>query len=133
MTTTTLESVTATIKDMYPRPGERIKQWVVDAQREYQWELETCPRFFVHRHIDNTGLECRNAGPTPWIHLNHDCCYTCGDMHGLFSVRPETVEWVHEKAKRPPIETDRSKLSDEIAPDTSMTEHPMLAAFKERK
>lgn len=126
-----LQSMSALFKDMYPQPGERIKQWVVDTRREDQWEQKTCPRFETSEHDDNTGIECRNsASKVPWTHLEHDCCNECCSMHEHFQRDAVVRTWLDEKAKRPPICEDRSKLSDEIARDPSVTEHPSLKVFK---
>lgn len=126
-----ITSVAALYKDMYPRPGDRIKQWVVDVRREDAWERETCPRVFVPKHDDNTGLECRNEGPTIWTYLAHDCCSTCCEMHEHAGEQPEIQAWLEEKSKRPPIEKDRTKLSDVIQEDYSLRPHPMLREFKD--
>ena len=118
------------MKDFYPLPGTRLKQYVVDQYREAAWERETCPRFDVEEHDDNTGLRCRNEGPTPWTYLDHDCCHDCGDRHTALRDGPSVRAWLEEKAKRPPIESDRTKLSDEIARDLSLKENPVFAMLK---
>jgi hypothetical protein len=125
----TLESYGSTMKDLYPLPGTVLKQWVVDTYREDKWERETCPRFTVPQHDDNTGTECRNCwGDVMWTMLDHDCCYECGEWHRDFAKRPEVVAWLAERVKRPPIENDRTKLSDQVAkPWPSMKANPWLA------
>lgn len=50
--TASTESTDSLFKDIYPRPGERIKQWVVDVRREDAWARETCPRFTMDPHND---------------------------------------------------------------------------------
>lgn len=111
-------SLDSIMKDLYPMPGQRIKQWVVDRRREDAWAQATCPKFFIPSHVDNTGLECRNAtGLTPWCRLAHDCCQTCDVLEEVLRGRDEVVNWVAERELRPPIESDRSKLSDEVQPD----------------
>lgn len=35
-----------------------------------------------------------------------------------------------ERSRRPPVCADRSVLSDEIAPDLSLTDHPLLKAVR---
>jgi hypothetical protein len=131
MSVVTVESWTGVLKDMYPRPGDRIKQWVVDAGREEKWERETCPRIAMERHDDNTGTECSNSqGTVPWTWLDHHCCYICGDLHEATRSLPTIEAWLAEKAKRPPIESDRSKYSDEIAPDPMAAVHPYLKSLK---
>lgn len=119
----------AVMRDVYPRPGERIKQWVVDTGREQAWERETCPIVTVPDHRDNTGAECRNCGSSAWIYLSHDCCYVCNDQREATATRPDVVAWLAERAARPPIERDHKKLSDEIAPDLSLTAHPTIDAM----
>lgn len=112
-----LVSMSALFKDMYPRPGDRLKQWVVDQRREAKWERETCPRVSIAEHKDNTDAWCRNAGLTPWTFLSHDCCSTCCDLHEATESRADVQAWLAEKAKRPPVEQDRAKLSDEVEPE----------------
>lgn len=125
-----LTTVAELFKDMYPQPGERIKQWVVDSRREDEWERDTCPRFETSEHEDNTGIECRNsASKVLWTHLDHDCCSDCCSMYEALAVDYSVTAWLAEKAKRPPIEADRTKLSDEIQEDWAMREHPLLKAF----
>lgn len=127
----TLTDMNALLKDMFPRPGERVKQWVVDTRREHAWESATSPRFKVVWHLDNTGIECRNsASDAPWSDLDHDCCYFCGDLHEHARELPSVQAWLAEKAKRPPIEQDRTKLSDEIAPDPRLASHPALRMLR---
>lgn len=119
------------LKDMYPRPGDRIKQWVVDERREDKWERETCPKVVVSSHRDNTDAECRNAGAMPWTWLEgHDCCYTCNDLAESLKSREDIAAWLAEKAARPPIEQDRTKFSDEIAEDIAARAHPFYAFTK---
>ena len=118
-------------RDHYPAPGERIKQYVVDGRREAAWERDTCPQFDVDVHEDNTGAGCRNAGLTWWTYLeSHDCCYVCNDAADAARGTPSLESWLLERAKRPPIETDRDKLSDEVQPDYMMLPNPALAFFK---
>lgn len=133
MPISTLTSVTAVMKDLYPRAGDRIKQWVVDDRRENAWERATCPRVKVPAHLDNTEVECRNSGTAAlWIDLNHDCCYTCGDRYEEASTRDDVEAWIEVRGERPPICADRTLLSDEIAPDPSMGNHPLLAMLKRK-
>jgi hypothetical protein len=121
-------SFDVTLKDFYPRPGERIKQYVVETRREYQWEDETCPRVDVPEHDDNTGASCRNVGRAQWRHLDHDCCSTCEALDVETASRTDVQEWLAAKAARPPICSDRTRISDEIAPEwPSLREHPMFA------
>ena len=130
-----VDTVDALLKDMYPLPGTPLKQWVVDQRRESQWESETCPRFTLAEHEDNAGTECRNSlASVPWTHLEHDWCYFCGDLHGRYEKTPEVQAWLAEKAKRPPVCADRSKLSGEVQADyPSMRPHPFFTMLpKER-
>jgi len=129
----TLESFNDALKDLFALPGSRLKQWVADERREIAWENATCPRFTQSEHDDNCDTECRNSMESvPWTHLNHDCCHFCGDMHERLRADAGVVAWLAEKAKRPPVETDRTKYSDEIDPDqpASLTDHPLLRALK---
>lgn len=120
----------ALFKDMYPAAGTRLKRWVVDRRREAAWERDTCPKVHVGGHDDNTGASCRNAGLVPWAYLDHDCCEVCCDLHERLSARTDVAAWLDEKAKRPPIESDRTKLSDEVEPDRHLAPHPMEAFRK---
>jgi hypothetical protein len=123
---TTVTSMNALFKDMYPLPGTRLKQWVVDSRREAAWENDTCPRFDVAEHDDNTGTLCRNVGRVPWTFLNHDCCHTCNEQLEAIENGPQVQAWLAAKAARPPIEQDRSKLSDEVQPDYPPMSNPFL-------
>lgn len=120
------------LKDMYPLPGTRVKQWVVDMRRESAWERETCPRVQVFGHPDNTGVECRNVGSAPWSYLSHDCCSVCNDLLDAVGGRADMAAWTAERAARPPIEQDRSKLSDEVEPAHEMRAHPLLELIPRR-
>jgi len=73
--TSNIVSVDALYRDLYPAAGTRIKQWVVEMQREFAWERETCPRVDVPVHNDNCGGECRNVGTTQWMNLDQDSCH----------------------------------------------------------
>lgn len=118
------------MRDHYPLPGTRLKQYVVDSRREYAWERETAPRIYMKQHADNTGALCRNDGGTPLPFLEHDCCHVCNRMLASVATWPDVAEWLTEKAKRPPVETDREKLSDEIEPDRSFADNPLFAFIK---
>lgn len=122
-------SLRETMRDFYPRAGERLKQYVVDMRRENAWESATCPRVDLAGHEDNTGARCRNEGPTLWTHLDHDCCETCGRRHIFERSRSDITAWIVLRDARPPIEADHANLSDEIEPDRSLEPHPMLAMF----
>lgn len=122
----------AMMKDLYPLPGTRIKQWVVDQRREAAWAAETCPRVGVPRHDDNTGCECRNFGPNLWAWLAHDCCSFCDDLYEYMAGRPDIAAWLVEKAARPAPTSDRSLLSDEIEPDYSLKLNPLFNLVKLR-
>lgn len=114
-----LTSVSALLKDLYVQPGDRLKQWVVDSRRESEWESRTCPLVAVEVHDDNTGSQCRNTYATAmqWRRLTHDCCHTCNKLQDANEQRPDIAEWLIEKSKRPPIEKDHSKYSDEVQAD----------------
>lgn len=117
----------AILKDVYAPPGTRLKQWVVNVRTVHAWEDETAPRVHVPRHNDNTGVECRNVGQSLWSHLStHDCCSTCNDMADS-TATPEILAWDAERKRRyDEAMKDRETLSDEIQPDLSLGEHPML-------
>lgn len=125
-----LKRIDQTLKDFYPLHGTRIKQYVVDTHREYAWERETAPRFTVDPHEDNCGSSCRNVGNVPWTYLDHDSCGTCNDLHALAEKEPAVIAWLAEKAKRPPIESDEAKLSDEIAEDVALRPGPWAAMVR---
>jgi hypothetical protein len=128
-----LRTLDAALRDRYPRPGERIKQYVIDERREDAWERATCPRFTPAEHDDNTDSVCRNSETrVPWTWLDHDCCYFCGDLHQRYRATPEVTQWLAAKAARVPICADETKLSDEIAPDVALAPHPMLAMLRRR-
>jgi hypothetical protein len=123
----TVTSFDAMFRDLYPQPGDRIKQWVVDSRRESAWESQTCPKVDVPEHDDNTGTGCRNVGRLPWTYLRHDCCSECEDIHDQTASRPDVVAWLAEKAARPPVEADRSKYSDQRQPEyPALRAHPLL-------
>lgn len=115
------------MRDMYPAPGSRVKQWVVDTWREQAWENETCPRVDVSEHNDNTGTGCRNVGRVPWTFLSHDCCGDCYLAYESLAERADVKAWLTLKEQRPPVCADRNQLSDQIAPDLSLRGHPALA------
>lgn len=129
-----VSSYSGLLKDMYPLPGERIKQYVVDMRRNDLWERATCPRVDVEVHDDNCGSTCRNVGRTPWSHLAHDACATCNELMDELAVQPGIIAWALERARRPPIEQDRSKLSDEIEPDSPlMQSNPFFTITRGQK
>lgn len=73
---TTLDSM---MKDLFPWPGQPVKEWVLKARAE-RAELERAGRrVAVAGHDDNTGWNCRNVGPATLVHdlVQHDCCGTC--------------------------------------------------------
>jgi hypothetical protein len=150
--TATTSSFNALMKDLYPIPGERIKQWVVDQRRERDWTVATCPRVEVPPHIDNCTpdgysyeldaeygppiggyIPCRNVGSTIWADLDHDSCYVCGDLHVATRARPDIAAWLEVQAARPRCCTDRSQLSDEIAPNLALADSPVLALLRSRR
>ena len=131
--TVTMRSFDQTLRDMFPRPGERIKQYVVDLRARDEWEDKTCPRFQVDAHDDNTGTECRNRDDTQWRHLAHDCCSVCDELHEKHSRSAQVIAWHATQTDLPPIEADRTKLSDQVQEDRSRAEHPVLAMLPRRK
>lgn len=137
-----LHAFDATMKDVYPLPGSRIKQWVVDMRREDEWERETCPRLEVPQHYgdcDDTEAasgdvsDCASVGPTSWLDIHgRECRFCDGFSQGSLGL-PEMVAWFAAKRARPPICADRNQLSDEIAPDMGKMESPLLALLRGRK
>lgn len=123
-------SLDQALKDHYPLPGTRIKQYVVDARRRKTWELETCPTALIDAHQDNTGAGCRNSGSARWLDFAcHDCCNTCNDFAEEVRHRPSVQAWLEERAKLPPVCSDRSLFSDEIEPDRP---NPVMAFMRKR-
>lgn len=131
-----LTSFDDTMKDMYPLPGSRLKQWVVDVRREDVWASETCPVLDVPEHYedwDDTEAVsgelrvCASSGRTSWQDIRGRECQFCdGFAQGALKV-PEMVAWFAEKAARPSICADHNQLSDEVAPElASMRDHPLF-------
>lgn len=104
------------MKDHYPSPGDRIKQYVVDERNLRAWELATCPRVVVPDHVDNCECQCRNVGEHAWVDLTHDSCGECEDIQDRTSTRQDVVDWLAERDKQPKPCADRELLSDEVAP-----------------
>lgn len=126
-------SFDAGMRDLYPRPGERIKKWVVDQRREDKWASETCPRIPMDPHLCNAGFECSGSAGRPWCDLPYHECDTCLAVHENTRTSPDVAAWLGLQAARPPICADRSLLSDEIQPDLSLRENPILAFLEGRK
>lgn len=104
------------MRDLYPMPGTRLKQWVVDQRRERAWELATCPRLAVSDHLDNTGAQCRSRGDVPWCDLDdHDCCEICNSIAEQSITTVAVDEWLIEACNRPSPCVDRDVYSDEVA------------------
>jgi hypothetical protein len=131
----TLTSVSSTMKDLHPLPGTVLKQWVVDHRRELDWEDATCPKFQQPEHLDDTLYFCATQySPIAWNRLDGYECQVCEDAYERLRSHPLVVAWLAEKAKRPPIESDRSKLSTEVAPDFSYnSDHPLMAMLPRGK
>lgn len=134
-----LTSFDAAMRDLYPSPGTRVKQWVVDEYKLSAWVRATCPLVKVWPHRDNTGSWCRHGGPSDsdgdmsaWLHLSHhDCCYWCGNLAEATESRPDIAKWRAEYTERKlMVCIDRDKLSDEIAEDMSLFAHPLLEMMK---
>ncbi len=127
----TLASLDSTMRDMYPLPGARIKQWVVEHRAVMDWERQTEPTILVPSHRDNTDFECNNVGRVTWSNLHHCECDTCDALLEAAERTPECTEWLAERAKRlAAVEPDHSKLSDQIQPQPeplSIRKHPLLA------
>lgn len=128
---TTISSFDSAMKDLHPRVGDRIKQWVIDSRREAHWDRETCPRVNMDPHDDNTGTLCSNVGEVLWRNLDHHCCHFCGEWYQRGRELRSVKAWLAEKAKRPPIEADRAKFSNQIEPERSeLGLHPLLGLLK---
>lgn len=127
----TLVSMDAALKDRYPLPGTRIKQYVVDERRDAAWERDTCPKVSVPTHVDNTGASC-GGDESLWIHLFHDdCCDVCSDAAEQVASRPDIMAWRAERDARPKPCADRDLLSNEIERDApSMQDHPFFAFIR---
>lgn len=72
------------MKDLFPLPGQPVKEWVLKARAE-RAELErTGKRVSVEPHDDNCGSPCRNVGPATLVYdmATHDCCGECNDAAG---------------------------------------------------
>jgi hypothetical protein len=125
------------MRDMYALPGTQLKQWVVDARREAAWERDTCPLVLTETHNDNTGIQCRNSGAAQWMHLEHDCCSECDDLHEATRTRPDVVAWLASRERyraEHPICEDRDRLSDEVQADLpSIRENSFIKALNVRK
>jgi len=103
------------MKDCYPHPGHRIKQWVVDMRRNMEWERATCPVVDVHVHQDNAGFDCEHSGTSvKWIDLGYVECDHCSAYQDELGKSPALVQWQAERAARPPVCEDRDKFSDEV-------------------
>jgi hypothetical protein len=124
----TLENMDAALKDRYPLPGARIKQYVLDERREAEWERSTCPLVSVPAHLDNTAMAC-GGRDVRWIDLYHaHCCDVCGEAGERAAMRPDIVAWRAERDSRPKPCEDRELLSDEIEPEMpSLRDHPFFA------
>lgn len=129
MTRLDLMSFDAVVRDYFPQPGERLKQYVVDERREHGWAMATCPSVPVDAHLDNTGAEC--GYETRWIDLFHaHCCSTCGAIADKTQGLPAIAEWRAERDARPKPCADRALLSDEIVPPLELSKTPMLAFLR---
>lgn len=123
-------SLDTEMKELYPAPGMRIKQWVVEHWDRIGWERRTCPVVSVPDHIDNCDGHCRNVGTTPWVDLDHDSCYVCGDLYAKHAGDLDIAAWRMERAGLPPICADRDKLSDHIQPMWRLSESPVFKLMR---
>lgn len=120
-------SVTATMKDLYTLPGTRIKQWVVELRRNLAWEDETCPLVFVPEHDNDQGSRCDSSGhTTQWRRLSNHECQFCNDLQDATIGRLDVAEWRAVRDSRPKPTEDRDALSEEVAPDLALLDHPTL-------
>lgn len=127
--TLTLISFDATVRDRYPVPGERIKQYVVDERRESAWADATCPTVTVIPHqttnVDGEDIDCI-SGDVQWHRLDSGCL-VCTAVQAATREIDRVRRWLAAKGSRPPICSDRDKLSDELAPEWHFDGHPLLA------
>lgn len=133
--TLTLISFDATLRDRYPAPGERIKQYVVDERREDAWADATCPTVSVIPHqtknFDGEDVDCV-CGDVQWHRLDNGC-QVCVAVQAATRDIDRVRRWLAEMAARPPICADRDKLSDEVAPEWHFDGHPLLAKLARRR
>lgn len=124
----TMTNFDVIMKDRYPLPGTRIKQYVVDERREEAWADATCPRVLVIPHtriVDDIESGCIE-GHVQWHKLENGC-ELCGAVQYATRDLDRVQQWLSLKAARPPICSDRTVLSNEIAPDwTIMSKHPLF-------
>lgn len=120
----TLISLEAALRDRYPSPGERIKQYVIDERKHREWVDTTCPHVAVVLHRDDKGEWCPTSGDPRWHTIGeHGGCSRCDATKARSASLPAIVEWVALRNMRPPICSDRTLLSDEVAPDVSLDQH----------
>lgn len=131
MTTRSMDQV---MKDFYPLPGTRIKQYVVETRAFYEWERGSAPKFYVGEHKNDYGNPCGNgAREVSWLQMDDSDCQTCRDNQEATERDPAMLAWYPERAaRREAICKDTEKLSDEIAPDPSLELHPVMQMLKKR-
>jgi len=118
------------LKDHYPTGG-KLKQYVVDGREREALIQRTSPKFKTPPHDDNTGASCVYSC-TFASHANlgsHHCCYVCNDIAEAHENDESVISWRKYVASLPPICEDRSKYSDDDAPDLrldSIRLHPMF-------
>lgn len=125
-------SMDGLLKDLYPQPGSRIKQWVVEDRAVRAWERDTCPRYAVPAHDCDDGVQCPSSGCTQFIDILHAECDSCSELADKLRAAPEVAAWWAEyRTRHDSITADHSLLSDEIAPPlANMRENPFFAAVK---
>lgn len=131
----TIVSFDSLLKDLHPRPSDRIKQWVIDERTRREWIAKTCPRIDVAEHRDNTDYDCRNMTCPLWYDaLKHDCCSVCTDAAEATRDRADIAAWCSEYEQQPKICEDRMQLSDEIAPNLcAITNHPFYETIRSKR
>lgn len=126
--TSSITTVHSVMRDLYPSPGERIKQWVIAARALDAWASETCPRMVAKPHLDNTGVDCCNLGSVAWMDVvwNH-ACHICEDAGQEIALRPDVVAWLAEWVRR----NDAMVAIDKtLLPDLSLGDNLLLNLIK---
>jgi hypothetical protein len=142
----TVSSFDTVLRDRYPLPGERIKQYVVDERRIDAWERETCPKLPVPPHYEDPDdteaasgdvVGCPSVGETRWRDIQ-GCDSSCRFCEGFaFAARslPVMVDWFAARDRylaEYPICADREQRSDEISPEVDLRSNPVLAMLRRR-
>jgi hypothetical protein len=130
--TASVTSLSQVISDYYPRPGERIKQYVVDGRKLREREVATCPKVDVPKHLNNCEDEC-GGYPKVWVDIETaHSCGTCSDLADATRDRPDVAAWRADRGTWPKPCADHSQLSSEVAEDLSLRRHPTIGAVRRK-